>query len=374
MYTRAQLRQHFQAANGRAPTDAELDQIEQITSGDDWKNDLAFRPLGRRIEAAAFNSALLGAQPAFGFSDIPGQRSYIEPPTFNPKPILPSPTESRPMQVRFTPEMRQRADSLIGTPYQWGGTTKQGIDCSAFISNVWGVGRQTTDTLTKVAAPVSRDELEPGDALNLPTFKDPQGYGHVRMFDGWADPEKKTMHVYESSSSTGGVVRRVLPYDPKYQPMRLNTSDAAPQRAAPIAQATAAVGATTPSRAPDQAEQKFLEANAPGESTVPVPQPARSPPAPPTPSTVNPIPPVEPVTGTRRNTSTVNDQMETPNQVAAREFKQNAGMYEGFSQRIQNAFGEPLPMPSFQLPALPPLPDFGRPPPLPPRRRFVLGV
>jgi cell wall-associated NlpC family hydrolase len=146
--------------------------------------------------------------------------------------------------------IRQRAAGYVGTPYEWGGTTKQGIDCSAFISNAWGIGRQTTDTLPNVAAPVDPGELEPGDALNLPTWKDPRGYGHVRMFDGWADPERRTMFVYESSSATNGVVRRVVPYDPTYQPMRLKglAAEEPEQRALKLAQMTEQAGVTTPSR------------------------------------------------------------------------------------------------------------------------------
>lgn len=117
--------------------------------------------------------------------------------------------------------IRSRAESYLGTPYLWGGADKQGIDCSAFISRAWGVGRQTTDTLAQVADPIAKERLQPGDALNLTTGQDPRGYGHVRMFDGWADPKHETMWVYESSTATGGVARRVIPYDAAYTPMRL---------------------------------------------------------------------------------------------------------------------------------------------------------
>lgn len=289
------------------------------------------------------------------------------------------------------PAMRQRAESYVGTPYLWGGTTKQGIDCSAFISNVWGVGRHTTDTLQKVAAPVNREELEPGDALNLPTWKDPRGYGHVRMFDGWADPEKKSMYVYESSSATGGVVRRVIPYDAAYQPMRLKTSDAAEQRADSLAVVTAQAGVTTPSRPPDPApivpveRQRFEEANAaPQSGARPAPKP-KSPTDDPLMALVlgesetsmpsRPLS-IDPSPAQRPPRTEPAERQETPNEKAAREFRQNAGMYEQFNKSIQSNFGEPLPVPSFSPPGVPPLPEFRRPPPLPPPpppRRYVLG-
>src|SRR5262245_12773118 len=136
---------------------------------------------------------------------------------------------SRGLQPRFgaagaSPErsaIRQRAEEYVGTPYLWGGADKQGIDCSAFISRAWGTARQTTDTLGSVADPIPKEELTPGDALNLTTAQDPRGYGHVRMFDGWADAARTQRYVYESSTATGGVARRVIPYDAAYTPMRL---------------------------------------------------------------------------------------------------------------------------------------------------------
>lgn len=275
-----------------------------------------------------------------------------------------------------------RAREYVGTPYQWGGTTKQGIDCSAFISNVWGVGRQTTDTLTSVARPVSTDTLKPGDALNLPTWKDPRGYGHVRMFDGWADPDKKTMHVYESSVATGGVVRRVIPYDPSYQPMRLNTlaADDAEQRAETVAKSTAAAGVTAPSRPPDRVEQQFLEANA-----APVPPPPSPPKASslmdfimggaPDTSRIAPLAGLDTtVPGRSRGAGATGAIPETPNEKAAREFRENESFYKSFNDRFKAGFTEPLPL---DLPTAPPLrlPTFGTPPPVPlPRRPFILGV
>lgn len=160
-----------------------------------------------------------------------------------------------------TVDWRRRAESMIGSPYRWGGTTKQGIDCSAFVSQVWGVARQTTDTLQSVAAPVAKTQLQSGDALNLPTWKDPHGYGHVRLFDAWADAGHTQMVVYESSDATGGVVKRVIPYDDAYQPMRLKTSPQAAGRADAVEQQTEATSSTVPSRYdPSTPEGKNLSA------------------------------------------------------------------------------------------------------------------
>jgi cell wall-associated NlpC family hydrolase len=117
-------------------------------------------------------------------------------------------------------EILNTAQQLMNVPYVWGGTASSGLDCSAFVSKAWGVARQTTDTLSSIAHPISRDELQAGDALNLTTGRDPQGDGHVRLFDRWANPERTKMYVYEETPPRS--VHHVINWDPNYQPMRRN--------------------------------------------------------------------------------------------------------------------------------------------------------
>jgi cell wall-associated NlpC family hydrolase len=122
-------------------------------------------------------------------------------------------------------EIVANAEQLMGIPYVWGGNSTAGLDCSAFISKAWGVGRQTTDTLSSISRPVSKDELQAGDALNLTTARDADGTGHVRLFDRWANPEKTKMWVYEETPPRS--LHHVINWDPSYQPMRrTNTVDA----------------------------------------------------------------------------------------------------------------------------------------------------
>ncbi len=115
-------------------------------------------------------------------------------------------------------EILKNADQLMGIPYVWGGTSPSGLDCSAFLSKVWGVARHTTDTLASVSHPITKDELQPGDALNLITARDPEGDGHVRLFERWADAAHTKMYVYEETPPRS--VHHVIDWDPHYQPMR----------------------------------------------------------------------------------------------------------------------------------------------------------
>jgi cell wall-associated NlpC family hydrolase len=117
-------------------------------------------------------------------------------------------------------EIMSNAEKFMGIPYVWGGTSTSGLDCSAFVSKVWGVPRQTTETLSSVSHPISKDELQLGDALNLTVGKDPDGDGHVRLFDRWADAAHTKMSVYEETPPKS--VHHVIEWDPKYQPMRRN--------------------------------------------------------------------------------------------------------------------------------------------------------
>ena len=88
------------------------------------------------------------------------------------------------------------------------------------VSKAWDVARHTTDTFSSVASPISKDELQAGDALNLTTGRDPEGDGHVRLFESWANPEHTKMYVYEETPPRS--VHHVINWDPKYQPMRRN--------------------------------------------------------------------------------------------------------------------------------------------------------
>ena len=117
-------------------------------------------------------------------------------------------------------EILSRAAAMLNIPYVWGGnSTKTGMDCSAWLSRAWGVERHSTDSISRVSQPISKDQLLPGDALNLTTGRDPRRLGHIRLFEAWANPAHTVMWVYEETEPRS--VHRVLVYDDRYQPIRL---------------------------------------------------------------------------------------------------------------------------------------------------------
>src|SRR3989304_2128464 len=92
------------------------------------------------------------------------------------------------------------------------------MDCSAYVSRAWGISRQTTDTLHFFATPIAKEDLLPGDAMNLTRAKDPRGYGHVRLFAAWANADHSRIWVYEETPRQS--IYHVISYDPRYTPMR----------------------------------------------------------------------------------------------------------------------------------------------------------
>ncbi|GAC1698877.1 MAG: hypothetical protein NVS9B6_09730 [Candidatus Limnocylindrales bacterium] len=113
-----------------------------------------------------------------------------------------------------------RAAAMLGTPYVWGGDRPYvGLDCGAYVSAALGMPWHTTDALWQITVVVGKEDLRAGDVMNLTTGRDPEGFGHVRMFDAWANAAHTLVWVYEETPPRA--VHRVIAYDGRYQPLRL---------------------------------------------------------------------------------------------------------------------------------------------------------
>ena len=141
----------------------------------------------------------------------------ITPPA-PPAPVFEAAIADSSLAIRG--EILSRAASMLNIPYVWGGnSTKTGMDCSAWLSRAWGVDRYSTDSIWNVSHPITKDELRPGDALNLTTGRDPRRVGHIRLFEAWANPAHTVMWVYEETEPHS--MHRVVVYDERFQPIRL---------------------------------------------------------------------------------------------------------------------------------------------------------
>lgn len=80
----------------------------------------------------------------------------------------------------------ERALSLRGVPYLWGGTTPKGFDCSGFVQYVFSASGiklpRTSFEQYKVGTPVARDQLQVGDVVFFSTYA--RGASDVRIYIG----------------------------------------------------------------------------------------------------------------------------------------------------------------------------------------------
>lgn len=80
--------------------------------------------------------------------------------------------------------LRAEVDDWIGTPYRYGGITRSGIDCSAWVQTVaadlFDVDLpRVTDSQVRIGRKVPSDALRAGD---LVFFRPPSGTNHVGIY------------------------------------------------------------------------------------------------------------------------------------------------------------------------------------------------
>jgi hypothetical protein len=92
-------------------------------------------------------------------------------------------------------------DEWYGVKYRFGGTTKQGIDCSAFTRQLvkdlycLDIARVVGDQYRQ-CTPISKDELKQGDLVFFETFQ--PGLSHVAVYIG----ENKFVHASSNKGIT----------------------------------------------------------------------------------------------------------------------------------------------------------------------------
>lgn len=93
------------------------------------------------------------------------------------------------------------ANSYLGTPYRYGGTSRRGIDCSAFMQKIYSVEGidlpRVSYKQAQIGIPVSINELQKGDLIFFSTTS-PKRVTHVGMVVDTDDDEVKFIHAASS--------------------------------------------------------------------------------------------------------------------------------------------------------------------------------
>ena len=169
------------------------------------------RSLRILLAAAFLICSLAAATPTLGAA---APTTPVAKPTVVPTTVPATPKPAPPPPIKAS-EILKGAEQYLRVPYVFGGFSPSGFDCSGYVSAVWRIPRRTTDTIGDYVRTISKDELLPGDALNYPL---PGKTGHIRLFDKWATTDRALVWVYEATEPE--VMHRVVPYDPRYLPVR----------------------------------------------------------------------------------------------------------------------------------------------------------
>lgn len=152
------------------------------------------------------------------FNDEPEEEDYIISQLYadelvDEKPFVPvrtgvgKPTAKMGIEVgpKDNAKLYQAIESWYGTPYLYGGCTKQGVDCSCFVGNVYKTVynitlKRTARDMQAASTPVSKGSLKEGD---LVFFTNSNGkVSHVGIY------LKDDMFAH-SSTSRGVMVSRL---------------------------------------------------------------------------------------------------------------------------------------------------------------------
>lgn len=116
---------------------------------------------------------------------------------------VPASYSSPSLSETYRDPVLERALTLTGTPYRYGGSTPDGMDCSGFVSYVFNESAgfrfpHNTAMIAKLSKPIARSDLKAGDFVFFNTFKP---YSHMGIYIG------NNEFVHAPSSRNNGKVR-----------------------------------------------------------------------------------------------------------------------------------------------------------------------
>lgn len=106
--------------------------------------------------------------------------------------------------------LMDHAKSFLGTPYKWGGDSKQGMDCSGLIYQSFKAIHfelpRTTEGLIQEGRKISVPKLKPGDLVFFKTLKSKAKATHVGIVT--QNDKEQTLFIH-SGTSTGVTISKL---------------------------------------------------------------------------------------------------------------------------------------------------------------------
>ncbi|XOD67207.1 MAG: C40 family peptidase [Flavobacteriales bacterium Tduv] len=133
------------------------------------------------------------------------KKRKIYPKKSNDQPKRPDEIQIKPVSSAQIDQLVEEAKSYLGTPYQYGGNSREGIDCSSFIINVFKLYNVTLPRISseqaREGASISKDQAKKGDLLFFATGRSKKRINHVGIVVETEDEDILFIHA----SSSGGV-------------------------------------------------------------------------------------------------------------------------------------------------------------------------
>lgn len=142
----------------------------------------SFRIVSRRSRRRRTQLLLLGTLAALLLAGCGTSTSVVGPESVPTRPNASLPAS----ESGVVTQLLAAADDWMGTPYRFGGTTRSGVDCSAFVRAIYdaafGVSlTRSTRTQVREGQSVPRHDLRAGD---LVFFKTGRNQRHVGIYLG----------------------------------------------------------------------------------------------------------------------------------------------------------------------------------------------